>query len=79
MQIEIYTREVGCHWVDRVKAILKARGLSCAEIVILSDMTAEEFAAFFLGFKTPPLIVVEGQVLGSYEDVFHWLLESVAA
>jgi glutaredoxin 3 len=66
--ITIYTKE-NCSSCVRAKNIMKSRGIMFEELKLDEDFTVEEYKATFNGRKTFPLIVMNGVVIGGYDDL----------
>lgn len=75
MNIVIFTRhEPPCPYCEGAKLLMSERGISYVETVIGQDMTLEEFTETYPDQRTVPLIFVDGQKIGGYQE-FKQLLD----
>ena len=64
----IYTKE-NCHFCVKAKQLLNMKGINFTESVVGKDMLREEFMSMYPEVKTVPLIFIDEQKVGSYEDL----------
>jgi glutaredoxin len=70
--IEIYSKP-NCGWCESSKTLFGQRNLLYTEYQIGRDITREEFLEKFPNARTVPLILIEGKVIGGYNDVVTYL------
>ena len=74
MSVIIYSRD-DCPWCDRARDLLYSKGVEYEEIKIGREITREEFKERFPSVKTVPYIIIDGNVIGGYEDLLsHYKL-----
>lgn len=66
--VTVYTKD-NCHYCVMAKKLLEEKGISYSEIVIGRDILREVFVAYYPNVKTVPLIFIDDQKVGSYEDL----------
>ena len=66
--IEIYTKP-SCPSCINAKMFLQGRGLKYTEIKIGKDISREEFLEKFPEARTVPWVLVDGNLIGGYENV----------
>ena len=74
-RIEIFTGP-GCSYCDRAKMALRERRLVFAERDIGDETVLTEFRERLPRVKSIPQIFVDGEHIGGYEDLTHWLEQS---
>jgi glutaredoxin len=74
VSVIIYSRD-DCPWCVRAKDMLYSIGKEYEEIKIGRDLTREEFKEQFPEVKTVPYIIIDGNVIGGYENLLsHYKL-----
>lgn len=68
MNIELYTRNE-CHSCVQTKRTLNEQGLTFTEHCIGTDITRDEVIAKFPGVHMLPVVVVDGIMIGTREDL----------
>ena len=66
--IEIYTKP-SCPSCLNTKMFLQSKGLEYTEIKIGKDISREEFLEKFPEARTVPWVLVDGNLIGGYENV----------
>lgn len=66
--IVVYTKE-NCPYCVKSKALLKGYGLEYTEASIGKDITREEFLEKFPEARTVPQIVIDGELVGGFEEL----------
>lgn len=67
----IYTKP-GCGPCAKAKTLLKIRGVEFNEMTIGTDILTEDFIATFPEQKTVPLIFINDQKIGGYDDLVKY-------
>lgn len=62
-----------CRYCTLAKNLLAEKGMSYQETVIGSGMLREDFMATFPGVQTLPLIIVNGNKIGGYNDLVEYI------
>jgi glutaredoxin len=72
--ITIYSKP-NCPWCERAKTILTEQNLSYTELVLGSDYTRDELQELLPNVErlTVPQIFIEGDYIGTYEDLKLYL------
>lgn len=71
MSVIIYSRD-DCPWCDRARDLLYSMRVEYEEIKIGREITREEFKEQFPSVKTVPYIIIDGNVIGGYEDLLSY-------
>jgi len=71
MNVLIYTKP-GCGPCLKAKTLLKIKGVPFTEMVIGSDLLAEDFIATYPTQKTAPLIIIDEQKIGGYNELVEY-------
>lgn len=66
--ITVYTKD-NCPYCIKAKALLKGYGLEYTETVIGKDLSREEFLERFPSARTVPQIVMDGELIGGFEEL----------
>jgi glutaredoxin 3 len=67
--VQVYTTEY-CPYCVRAKALLKRKGVAFDEIDVTYDAVArEEMVELAGGRRTVPEIVINGQIIGGYDEL----------
>lgn len=75
MKVKMYTRtSPPCPYCVQAKSLAGSRGIVFENIDIGKDITAEEFVAQYPGAKTVPLILIDDEVIGGFNDFKNYLL-----
>ncbi len=72
MSAVIYTKP-NCPSCIKAKNLLRQNNIQYGETVIGEDIIREDFLSTFPDQKTVPLIIIEGQKVGGFEDLVEWL------
>lgn len=75
MQIEVYSKE-NCPFCVKAKYLLDAKGLAYTEKKVGVDVTREELLEIAPAARTVPQIVIEGEVIGGYDQLENYFKES---
>lgn len=75
MQIEVYSKE-NCPFCVKAKYLLDAKGLAYTEKKVGVDVTREELLEIAPQARTVPQIVIEGEVIGGYDQLEIYFKES---
>jgi glutaredoxin 3 len=67
-QITVYTT-VPCSFCDRVKSLLRSRGVEFAEINLSTDPEGRVALAGLTGMLSFPQVLVDGELLGGWSEV----------
>ena len=64
----IYTQE-NCSYCVKAKDLIKEKGHTYTEYVLGRDVSKTELFEMFPGVKTVPIIVLDGQKVGGYQEL----------
>ena len=64
----VYSKEI-CPYCDMAKNLLKSKGIQFEEKVVGVNFTREELLEAVPNAKTVPQVVLDGKLIGSYEDL----------
>lgn len=68
MKALIYTKD-NCPYCVKAKSLLTIKSIEFTETKINQDITREEFISMFPEQKTVPLIFINDQKIGGYDDL----------
>lgn len=68
--IDIYSK-VDCSYCVAAKELMKINDIAYTEHVIGRDLTRDEFLERFPNMKTVPVILVDGNIIGGYNDLLE--------
>ena len=68
----VYTKE-NCSYCVKAKNLLTLEGLTYEESVIGKDVIREDFISMFPDQKSVPLIFVNGEKIGGYNELLDYL------
>lgn len=71
MQAMIFTKK-DCPYCVRAKALLSMKSVPFTESVIGEDMLRETFIEMYPNQKTVPLILIDGQQVGGYDQLVEY-------
>lgn len=71
MQALIFTKK-DCPYCVRAKALLATKNVSFTESVIGEDMLRETFMEMYPNQRTVPLILIDGQQVGGYDQLVEY-------
>lgn len=71
MNILIYSKS-HCTYCEKAKALLTIKGLNFTENKIGDDITREDFISLFPEQKTVPLIFINDERIGGYDNLVKW-------
>ena len=75
MNITMYTRTTPpCPMCNQAKALAKSKGLEFKNVDIGTDITLEAFQSEFPAARVVPLILVDGMVVGGFNEFKNYLL-----
>lgn len=66
--VTVWTRQQGCPWCDRAKALLKSKGIAYQEKVV-GPTTMDAFVEETRGAKTVPQVIFDGEIVGGFEQL----------
>lgn len=72
--IDIYSKP-NCGWCESAKTMLGGRNLLYTEHQIGRDITRDEFLEKFPNARTVPYILIDGRVIGGYNDLVAYFDE----
>ena len=72
MKALIYTKS-NCQYCIKAKTLFGIRGIEYIETVIGEDIQREDFMSLFPEQKSVPLIIIDGEKVGGYDDFVKWL------
>ena len=73
MTYTIITRSVPpCAYCDKAKALLDSKGITYTEYDLSANEGSIELFKI-LGYKTIPVITIDGKVIGGYVDLMNYL------
>lgn len=72
MKALIYTKS-NCQYCVKAKTLFGIRGIEYIETVIGEDIQREDFMSLFPEQKSVPLIIIDGEKVGGYDDFVKWL------
>tara|TARA_B100001287_G_scaffold266883_1_gene261302 strand:+ start:418 stop:663 length:246 start_codon:yes stop_codon:yes gene_type:complete len=64
----VYSKEI-CPYCDMAKNLLKSKGIQFEEKVVGVNFTREQLLEAVPNARTVPQIVLDGKLIGSYEDL----------
>lgn len=64
----IYTTPT-CVYCERAKKLIEEKGHKYNEIVLGKDITKEDFYEMFPGVTTVPVVVLNGNTLGGFQEL----------
>jgi len=64
----IYTQE-NCVYCVKAKELIKDKGHTYTEYVLGRDISKTDLFEMFPGVKTVPIVVLDGQKLGGYQEL----------
>lgn len=67
MKVLIYTKD-NCPFCTKVKALFTIKGVDWTECKVNEDITREEFISLFPEQKTLPLVFINDEKVGGYEE-----------
>ena len=68
----LYTKD-NCSYCIKAKSLLTLEQLSYEEVTIGKDITREEFISMYPNQKSVPLIFVNGEKIGGYNELLDYL------
>lgn len=71
MRAVVYSKD-NCPYCVKAKALLSLNNYSYEEVVIGKDILREEFLTQFPDQRTVPLVFVEGEKVGGYDQLVIW-------
>lgn len=75
MNIVMYTRtSPPCPMCMQAKQLANTKNLEFSNIDIGKDITVEEFQSLFPAARAVPLILVDGEIVGGFNDFKNYLL-----
>lgn len=72
--IDVYSKP-NCGWCESAKTMLGNRNLLYTEHQIGRDITRDEFLEKFPNARTVPYILIDGRVIGGYNDLVAYFDE----
>ena len=69
-RVTIYSRD-GCVYCDMAIALAKKKNMEMSVLKLGTDYSVEEFQAKFIYAKTVPQIVLDGEHIGGYQDLYN--------
>lgn len=66
--ITVYTKD-NCPHCVKAKALLKSHELEYTETVIGKDVSREDFLEIFPEARTVPQIIMDGELIGGFEEL----------
>lgn len=70
--IIVYTK-ANCHYCVSAKNLLRSKGYDFTEMVIETDISRSDFINLFPAVKSAPLILVNGDAIGGYNELTEWI------
>ncbi len=77
MKIVIYTKD-NCLFCVKAKVLLKIHGLEYTEYKVGEHITREDFISLFPDQKTLPLIFIDDEKLGGFNELRTYLTDKTA-
>lgn len=71
MKALIYTKD-NCPYCVKAKTLFTIKSIEFAESKIGKDITREEFMSLFPEQRTVPLIFINDEKIGGYDDLTRW-------
>ena len=65
--------KVPCGFCEAAKTLLKSKNIEFEERMIGKEWTREQFLEAVPGAKTVPQIILDGKLIGTYEDLKNHL------
>ena len=72
MKALIYTKD-NCQYCVKAKTLFGIRGIEYTESIIGKDIMREDFVGLFPDQKSVPLIFIDDEKVGGYDDLIRWL------
>lgn len=72
MNVLVYSKKQ-CSFCVKAKALLDMKNIPYRESVIGEDILREDFMSIFPEQKSVPLIVIDGQKVGGYQELVEFL------
>lgn len=72
MNVLIYSKR-NCTFCTKAKVLLDTKGIAYKETIIGEDMLREDFLEMFPNVTTVPLIYVDGQQIGGYNELREYI------
>ena len=69
-RVTIYSRD-GCVYCDMAVALAEKKNMEISVLKLGTDYSVEEFQAKFIYAKTVPQIVLDGEHIGGYQDLYN--------
>jgi len=70
--ITIYSKP-SCNYCDQAKALLEMRGIEYNELIVGSDVTAEQLKSLVPGARSVPQIMDDGILIGGFHQLTEYL------
>jgi len=64
----IYTKP-DCSYCDQAKQLIEEKGHTYTEVILGKDVSKQELLEMFPGIKTVPIVVLDGQKIGGYQEL----------
>ncbi len=77
MKALIYTK-TNCTYCVKAKALFTIRGIEYTETVIGEDIMREDFMSLFPDQRSVPLIFIDGEKVGGYDELTKYLEQRAA-
>lgn len=77
-QALIYTKD-NCSYCVKAKNLFALENITYEETVIGKDITREDFISLFPNQKTVPLIFVNGEKIGGYNELLEYVSRKPAS
>lgn len=75
MKVTMYTRtNPPCPYCMQAKQLAKSKGIQFEDIDIGKDITMQEFMQKYPGAKSVPLILIDGDAVGGFNEFKNYLL-----
>jgi glutaredoxin len=71
MKALVYSKDA-CPYCVRAKSLLTRNNVAYEEVIIGKDILREDFLSEFPEQRTVPLIFVEGEKVGGYDNLVEW-------
>lgn len=75
MKIEVYTKD-NCIYCVKTKDLLKNHNYEFDEYKMGDTITRDQIVSTFPGWKTLPIIVIDGKFIGGFTDLEKWIKDN---
>ena len=75
MEVKLYTKEwPPCSYCEAAKALLKVKGIGYENLVIGKDIDRDQVLEDANGWKTVPMVFIDGKMIGGFVELQSFIL-----